>query len=78
MGARSGVVWSFPGDKSDCKESQFLRSQVLMVEQCDKHFWINGALITAVNNAGFLVKFVTNGDIITVLSLVVKAYKATG
>jgi hypothetical protein len=48
-----------------------------MLEQCDEHFWINGALITAVNNAEFLGK-VTNGDMITVLSSVMKAYKAIG
>jgi hypothetical protein len=74
MDAQSGAVWSLEGDKGDCKESRFLRLQLLMLEQCDKHFWINGALITAVLNAEFLGNVVTNGDIITVL----KAYKAIG
>jgi hypothetical protein len=32
----------------------------------------------AVNNAEFLGKVVTSGDMITVLSLVMKAYKAIG
>jgi hypothetical protein len=47
-----------------------------MLEQCDKHFLVNGALITVVNNAEFLGTVVTNGDMITVLISVMKAYKA--
>lgn len=49
-----------------------------MLEQCDKHFWINGALIRAVINAEFLGKVVTYGDMITILGLVMKACKAIG
>jgi hypothetical protein len=49
-----------------------------VLEQCDKHFWINGVLIIAINNAEFLGKVVTSGDMITVLSLVMKVNKAIG
>jgi hypothetical protein len=49
-----------------------------VLEQCDKQFWINGVLITNINNAEFLGKVVTSGDMITVLSLVMKANKAIG
>jgi len=47
-----------------------------MLEQCDQHFWINGALITADINAEFFGKVVTYGDMITVLGSVMKACKA--
>jgi hypothetical protein len=66
------------GDKGERKESQFLRLKLPVLEQCDKHFWINGVLITDINNAEFLGKVVTSGDMITVLSLVMKANKAIG
>jgi len=49
-----------------------------MLEQCDKHFWINGVLITAVINAEFLGKFVAYDDMITILGSVMKACKAIG